>query len=570
MEEAPVQALEGDGGGGVADEPQQPGFAFLERLDLEEKLEEEKSTVTLLADTRLHELLATVEQLRQSRNAYINLVEDLTQEIEARRQVEAALRSSESKHCKMIANIGDVIVTIDRNGITRYKSANVTKYFGWHPEDLVGVGALEHVHPEDLNSARRFIGSLMEQPNATDTTECRYRCKDGSYKWIEFTGVNLLHDPDIGGILGNYHDITERKLAEQALRASDARYRAVAQSAHDAIITADSAGNIVGWNQGAEHLFGYTEIEASSQPLTMLLPLRYHDGHLAGMARMQAGGQKHIIGKIVEVEGRRKDGSEVPLELSMAEWQVTDGRFYTAIIRDITQRKALEEQFRQSQKLEGIGQLAGGVAHDFNNILAAMMMRLSFLQRNKSLDHESLEIVLELTMDAKRSSSLTRQLLLFSRRSVMEVELLDLNELVANLLKMLGRLLGEHITVQFDHCDHLPPVEADPGMLEQVLMNLAINARDAMPKGGQLTFSIEAIQVKAERIKGNSEVRPGPFICLSVTDTGCGMDEATLKRIFEPFFTTKEVGKGTGLGLATAYGIVAQHKGWVEVESEVG
>jgi PAS domain S-box-containing protein len=217
---------------------------------------------------------------------YLIVISDISE----RKRAEEALRRNEAKHSKMVANIGDVIVIIDQNGINRYKSPNIEKWFGWPPEEVVGVSALENVHSEELNSAQSFIGALWKKPNATATTECRYRCKDGSYKWIEFTGVNLLHDPDIGGILGNYHDITERKLAEQALRASDARYRAVAQSAHDAIITADSAGNIVGWNQGAEHLFGYTEIEASSQPLTMLLPLRYHDGHLAGMARMQAGG----------------------------------------------------------------------------------------------------------------------------------------------------------------------------------------------------------------------------------------------------------------------------------------
>jgi PAS domain S-box-containing protein len=365
-------------------------------------------------------------------------------------------------------------------------------------------------------------------------------------------------------------DISERKHAEEALRESDARYRAVAQSAHDAIVTVDSAGKIAGWNQGAEHIFGYTEIEANSQPLTMLLPSRYHDGHLAGMARMQAGGEKHIIGKIVEVEGRRKDGSEVPLELSLAEWRVTDGRFYTAIIRDITRRKLLEEQFRQSQKLEAIGQLAGGVAHDFNNILGVMMMRLSILQKNKSLDSESLETVLDLTIDTKRSASLTRQLLLFSRRSIMKVELLDLNELVKNLFKMVRRLIGEDITVRFDRREDLPSVEADAVMLEQVVMNLSLNARDAMPNGGSLAIDIEPIQIVEERVQGNMKIQAGQFVCLSVADTGCGMDEATLKRIFEPFFTTKEVGKGTGLGLATVHGIVTQHKGWVEVESEPG
>jgi PAS domain S-box-containing protein len=363
-------------------------------------------------------------------------------DLTAHKQAEAALQASEAKHAKMVANIGDVIVIIDSAGINRYKSPNIEKWFGWRPEEVVGRKALENVHPEDVAAAQQFIGALLREPRAAGTTQCRYQCKDGGYKWIEFTGVNLVHDPDINGILGNYHDITKR-------------------------------------------------ID-------------------------------------------------------------------------------LEEQLRQAQKLESVGQLAGGVAHDFNNILASLMMNVSFLQQDPHLDPETQETLKQLMVDTRRAATLTRQLLLFSRRSVMEVKVLDLNELLTNLLAMLGRLIGERITVRFERRESLPRVEADAGMLEQVLMNLAVNARDAMPRGGVLTFRIESLQVKAERIKGNPEVRPGPFICLSVIDTGCGMDGATLKRIFEPFFTTKEVGKGTGLGLATAYGIVAQHRGWMEVQSELG
>jgi PAS domain S-box-containing protein len=230
----------------------------------------------------------------------------------------------------------------------------------------------------------------------------------------------------------------------------------------------------------------------------------------------------------------------------------------------------LAVQLRQAQKLESIGQLAGGVAHDFNNMLAATMMHLSSLQEHPNLAPEIQETVAELMEEAKRAANLTQQLLLFSRRSVMVMKVVDLNDLVAKMLKMLGRLIGEHIKVRFDRSAALPAVVADAGMFEQVLMNLAVNARDAMPMGGRLTISIEPVEVDKERVKGKPEVLPGPFVCLSVADTGCGMDEATRARIFEPFFTTKEVGKGTGLGLATVYGIVAQHKGWVEVESALG
>lgn len=237
---------------------------------------------------------------------------------------------------------------------------------------------------------------------------------------------------------------------------------------------------------------------------------------------------------------------------------------------DITERKRMESQLRQSQKLEAIGQLAGGVAHDFNNILAVIMMHLGLLQMNPDLDAKTCQALKDLDAAARRAASLTRQLLMFSRRSVLAVKPLDLNEVVENLLKMLRRLIGEHIDLRFDGKTALPLVEADAGMLEQVLMNLAVNARDAMPRGGRITISTTVAELTAAQAEAHPSRRPGRFVCLAMLDTGCGMDAATLRRIFEPFFTTKEAGKGTGLGLATVDGIVAQHKGWVEVDSEAG
>ena len=238
--------------------------------------------------------------------------------------------------------------------------------------------------------------------------------------------------------------------------------------------------------------------------------------------------------------------------------------------RDATERKRLETQLRQAQKLEAVGQLAGGVAHDFNNIIAATMMHLSLLQSNPAVDAETRVALRELEVETKRAATLTRQLLAFSRRSVLAVKPLDLNEVIANLLKMLTRLIGENIKLNFESGSGLPLVEADAGMMEQVIMNLVVNARDAMPKGGRVTIRTTLVEGDANWAASNPNRQPGRFVSLVVTDTGCGMDTATLRRIFEPFFTTKEAGKGTGLGLATVHGIVAQHNGWVEVASEVG
>jgi two-component system, cell cycle sensor histidine kinase and response regulator CckA len=239
---------------------------------------------------------------------------------------------------------------------------------------------------------------------------------------------------------------------------------------------------------------------------------------------------------------------------------------------EITERLNLEAQLRHSVKMEAVGQLAAGVAHDFNNILTIIQGHADLLLHKINSDPKSEKPLKQICLASERAGNLIRQLLMFSRKQVMQHRYLDLKEVITNLMQMLQRFLGEHIALEIHHAPELPAVYGDTGMIEQVLMNLSVNARDAMPKGGRLTIRTCALRLDDTEIlrNRNSDARSGEFVCLSVTDTGCGMDEKTMTRIFEPFFTTKEVGKGTGLGLATVYGIVQQHNGWVEVESRIG
>jgi signal transduction histidine kinase/ActR/RegA family two-component response regulator len=245
-------------------------------------------------------------------------------------------------------------------------------------------------------------------------------------------------------------------------------------------------------------------------------------------------------------------------------------RILHCYVEDITDRLNLEAQLLQSQKMESIGQLAAGVAHDFNNMLTVIQGHSGMLLSKTNLPSELLDSVQAIYFAAERAAALTRQLLMFSRRNVMRSEPLDLRKAVGELSKMLGRLLGETITLEFSPPPELPLVQADRGMIEQVIMNLAVNSRDAMPKGGTLTISTSPVELNDAYVQTHPEARLGAFVCLRVSDTGFGMDSATMARIFEPFFTTKAVGKGTGLGLATVYGIVKQHDGWLEVISEPG
>jgi signal transduction histidine kinase/CheY-like chemotaxis protein len=240
-------------------------------------------------------------------------------------------------------------------------------------------------------------------------------------------------------------------------------------------------------------------------------------------------------------------------------------------VGDITERRQLEDQLRHSQKLESVGRLAAGVAHDFNNVLTVIQGHTGLLRSDPALTPAMSESVQGIARAAERGSKLTSQMLAFSRRNVLHLQRLDLNEVLTHLSSLLHRTLGEDITYQFHYASELPPVFADAGLLEQVIMNLAVNARDAMPRGGQLVISTTLADIDASYVERHpAEARIGRFICLRIADTGCGMDHLTLSRIFEPFFTTKEFGKGTGLGLATVYGIVKQHQGWVEVQSQVG
>jgi signal transduction histidine kinase/ActR/RegA family two-component response regulator len=271
--------------------------------------------------------------------------------------------------------------------------------------------------------------------------------------------------------------------------------------------------------------------------------------------------------------GQSRVRQEIKMEGRTFAWSfhpVMPSRVVHCYIEDITERLSLEAQLRQSQKMESVGQLAAGVAHDFNNMLTIIQGHTSSLLAKPGIPPELVDPIQAVYFAAERAAGLTRQLLMFSRKNVMQLKSLDLREVVGDMSKMLQRLLGEPITLEFQPATENSFVQGDSGMIEQVVMNLSVNARDAMPRGGRLTIGIEAVDVAAAFVETHPQAREGPFVRLRVADTGLGMDSATMAHIFEPFFTTKDIGQGTGLGLATVYGIVKQHDGWVEVNSEPG
>lgn len=386
---------------------------------------------------------------------------------------------------------------------------------------------------------------------------------------------------EVGEILyyeGIAEDITERKLAQEALVAGEARRRAIFESALDCIITMDHEGRVVDWNPAAEQTFGFTQEEVLGRDMAdLIIPEEYRERHRDGLARYLETGIGPALGKRREMSGLHASGKEFPVELTINRIEIAEHPpLFTAYVRNLTERHSLEEklrlseeQLRQSQKLEAIGQLAGGVAHDFNNLLTVIGGYSSILLGRMSPDNPQRSALEEIKKASDRASGLTRQLLAFSRKQILQPKVLDLNEVVSEIEKMLRRLIGEDIDLLIVTASSLGKTKADPGQLEQVLLNLIVNARDAMPQGGNLTIETSNVHL-SEDYASRHGASAGNYVMLAVSDSGCGMDTETKEHIFEPFFTTKSPGKGTGLGLSTVYGIVKQSGGHIWLYSEPG
>ena len=348
---------------------------------------------------------------------------------------------------------------------------------------------------------------------------------------------------------------------------TEARQGAILEAAHDAIVTMDSHLNVREFNPAAEQMFGRGRIDVLGRKVDLLLPPRDRDTLLAALARYQGTGGGPLAGRQIEMTGLRADLTEFPIEVTVAR---VGGGAVTGFIRDITERRALEEQLRQSQKLEAIGRLAGGVAHDFNNILMSIIGSADLLLMQQHPDDPARAETDEIKRSVQRGAGLTRQLLAFSRRQATSQRLFALDDVVGGMDTMLRRLMGPEIEFEIIRQPTPTMVVADPAQIEQVVLNLVINARDAMPDGGRLTVTIDGVTLDEATLFAQVEGRVGRYARLSVSDTGTGIDEQTRAKLFEPFFTTKEHGKGTGLGLSIVYGIVRQSGGYITVVSEPG
>jgi PAS domain S-box-containing protein len=551
----------------------------------------------------------------------VGIVEDVTDQ----KQAEEAIKKKEAMHRKMLANIGDVIVIIDQDGICQYKSPNIEKLFGFKAKDMVGLSFCENIHPYDQSLARTFFNDILQTPERIRTIECRYRCHDESYRWIEFTGNNLLDDPDIQGVLGNYKDITNRKKATNKLKQKE-RFQNLLISMATQMINVplgqvdEQINKMLGeigrfsgldrvyiffndydrgvsinthkWcadgirseidnlqNVPLEHLSEIVELHQQGMPFIIPSVSNLPENDSIRMIVEPQGIQSLLIIPLISHgEYLGYVGFDaVREEIHFTETELNLMTVFAELIVNVgirkntdAERMALQNQLTHGLKMESVGRLAGGVAHDFNNMLGVILGHIELALLRTKDNHQLRSDLEEIQKAANRSAEITKQLLAFARKQTISPKKLNLNDTVDSMLNMLRRIIGENINLIWSPGKKIWHINMDPAQINQILANLCINARDAIEGVGRVTIETGLKTFDKKYCNEHPGFVPGEFAMLTVSDNGCGIDKDIKNKLFEPFFTTKEMGKGTGLGLATVYGIVKQNDGFINVYSEPG
>jgi len=484
----------------------------------------------------------------------------------ARNRGAIADTSADAFHLLVEAVQDYAIFMLDPAGLVASWNPGAERIKGYKAGEIIGKHFSCFFTPEEQAAGKP--GQALSAALSTGRYEAeglRVR-QDGSRFWAHVTLTPLIDDTGSHkGFAKVTQDITERRQADEAL------VRSILDSAVDAIISIDETGVIESANPATERIFGYARGELLGRNVRMLMPEPDRGRHDTYIGNYLRTGQAKIIGIGREVAGRRKDGSSVFLHLSVGEFRLRDGsRHFSGILRDISEARRMAHQLQQVQKLEAIGQLTGGIAHDFNNLLGVVIGNLDFVLEDLDPQSKDGQAVSRALNGALHGADLTRRLLAFAREQPLEPKVFALNDMLPDVVAVLKRTLGASITINLAPHPDLWPAYADASQVQDAVLNLAINARDAMPEGGVLTIETGNITLDEEYARENVEVKPGDYAMLAVSDTGTGIPPDIMKRVLEPFFTTKPVGKGTGLGLSMIYGFAKQSGGHLKIYSEMG
>ena len=481
------------------------------------------------------------------------------------------MRDGEQVALAALQSAEDAIVTVSLDGTITTWNPGAEQLFGYPAREAIGTN-IGIIIPNDRKaeiSAELARIARGERVRHYETT----RIARGGRPMIVSLSVSPLRSPS-GTVVGASkiaRDVTERKNAEEALLESEEMARGIIETALDAFIQMDEDGRVIGWNPQAEAVFGWSRDEVIGKALgDLIVPERLRARHTAGVARFLQGGGSTILGKRIEMDALRRDGTEIKVELKVTALRRRSGYVFNAFVQDFPEKRALDEQLRMSQKMEAIGQLTGGVAHDFNNMLTVITGTIEILAEGVANDPKLAATVKLIDEAATRGVEMTQRLLAFARKQPLQPYSTDVNTLLVDAAKLLRQTLGEQIEIESILQDELPPVLVDASQLTTALLNLALNARDAMPYGGKLMLETCDVSLDEAYARANGEVRPGQYVMVAVSDTGRGIPAAIRDRVFDPFFTTKAPGKGTGLGLSMVYGFVKQSGGHIKIYSEEG
>lgn len=522
-----------------------------------------------------------MEFFRKHNEVLFQKLEKKMLDLEAANQ---SLKLLEERYRLIFESVNDVIVTLDPELFLLNVSPSIERVLGYTAEELIGKAVKDLVRiipPQWIDQAVQDIQSILKG----ETVQAKIYpivAKNGTTVQVEINGSPIYNDGRIVGLISVIRDITRRMQAEAALQESEEKIKRIVNSVQDIIYSVDGrTGEFTFLSPAFERLLGYTLQDVLHMGgrrifLSQVIQDGLFDPQNDQFEKLRLG--EKMQPPTWEAWWRCKSGALICLEdRSFAFYDGSDFKGTQGILRDITKRKhdekerdRLQAQLWASQKMEAVGRLAGGVAHDFNNLLSVILNFTGFVLDEMLENDPRRKDLLEVQKSGEMAVSLTRQLLIFSRRQEVEPQPLDLNRVVSGIERMLCRIIGEDIQLKIFPASDLGMTMADPGQVEQVIMNLVVNARDAMPQGGQITLTTSNVRLDKEYAACHGDVTAGDYVLIAVTDTGCGMDPLTQEQIFEPFFTTKERGKGTGLGLSTVYGIVKQSKGHIRVYSEMG